>query len=702
MSGESYLLGLVVLVAIAGPLWLVARRMRAVLVPAWSGPQAWLADAVVGVALFEAIAQLLGTVGQFRRGPMVAAALGSLLVTGAAVSVRRRGVRNSVRDGVRDGVRSGRNFPVEDQGLRARSKLAIVLGATLVVAIPWLAQTVGAFRTGVLGYDSLNYHLPFAAHFFQTGRTSSLYYTFTDINSAFPANAELIHAVGMVALRRDLLSPVVNLGWLGLALLAAWSAHPRHRVRLATLAGVGVLLSSPLFVVFDGGRATNDLAAIALFLTSIALLLHGSGERAPTALAAVACGMALATKLTMVVPVVALTVGVIASVTRGNRLKTTRVWVPWLVVTGSYWYLRDLVATGNPVPALHLGIGPLSFPTPRLTQPYRSYTVAHYLADVHVWRSWFLPGMHDSFGWAWPVIVGFAAAGWVLALVRGDRMLRMLGAVGIASFLGYLVTPFGAGGPKGRPLLFANDLRFAFPALALGLLLLPRVLPRSPVVRRRVFPALLAIALVNDLVYSLRSRVSLFAVALALELVAFVIVVGLALVWAKGSRRLLASLACVLALGAATAGWAVQRSYLTHRYANVNHDLPYASAPRAELAALYGWVRNVSHARIALAGLGISYPLVGADLSNEVQYIGHRGPHGEFSNVKSCPEWRRLLTKGRYDFVVISANNNKAGEPAEASWTRSDTAAATLVVRAGTASVYRVTGEFDPNGCGPS
>jgi hypothetical protein len=692
VSGESYLLGLVVIVAIAGPLWLVARRLRAGLIPDWSGPQAWLADAVVGVALLEAIAQLLGTAGQFRRGPMVAAALGSLPAVWALTSARGRGAQVQER--------SGRRLGAEDQRLHLRSKLAFALVSTFIVAIPWLAQTVSSLRTGVLGYDSLNYHLPFAAHFFQTGRVSSLYYTFTDINSAFPANAELLHAVGMVAFRRDVLSPVVNLGWLGLALLAAWCAHQQHRVRLATLVGVGILLSSPLFVVFDGGRATDDLAAIALFLTSIALLLNGVGGRAPTALAAVASGMALATKLTMVVPVVALTVGVIASATRGDRLKTARVWMPWLVATGSYWYVRNLVATGTPIPALHLGIGPVSFPTPRLTQPYRSYTVAHYLADVHVWRSWFVPGLHDSFGWAWPVIVGLSAAGWVLAIARGDRVLRMLGAVGVASFLGYLVTPFGAGGPKGRPLLFASDLRFAFPALALGLLLLPRVLPRSAVVRRRVLPALLAIALVNDLVYSVRSRVSVFVAALALELAAAAIVGGLALVSSNGSRRLLASLVCVLVLVAATAGWAVERSYFKDRYANVEHDVPYASAPRAELAALYGWVRHVSHARIALAGLGISYPLVGADLSNEVQYIGHRGPHGEFSDVRTCPEWRRLLTDGHYDYVVISANNSKAGEPVAASWTRSDTAAATLVVRAGTASVYRVTGDFDPNGCG--
>jgi hypothetical protein len=496
MSGATYLLGVVVLIAIVWPLWLAARHLRARVVPEWSGPPALLADVVVGLALLQAGAQLLGTVGQFRRGPMVAVALGSWLAVVAVTAVRRGGAQKADP--------SHQEVLGTHQRTRRTPRLAILLALTFVVSIPWLAQTISALRTGVLGYDSLDYHLPFAARFFQTGRVTSLYFTFPGIDTAFhPVNAELVHAVGMLALRRDFLSPIVNLGWLSLALLAAWCAHPQRSAGPATLAGVGILLSSPLFVVFGGGRATNDLAGIALFLSAVALLLNGGGRRSATGLAAVAAGMALATKLTMVIPVIALTVGVIACAGRGHRLKSARVWVPWLAVTGSYWYVRNLVIVGNPVPALHLGIGPLSFPSPRLTQPYRSYTVAHYLADVHVWRSWFLPGLHDSFGWAWPVIVGLAAAGWIMALVRGDRFLRMLGMVGIISFLGYLVTPAGAGGPKGRPVLFANDVRFAFPALALGLLLLPRVLPKTTLVGRRLVPALLAIALVIDLAYSL-------------------------------------------------------------------------------------------------------------------------------------------------------------------------------------------------------
>ncbi len=154
----------------------------------------------------------------------------------------------------------------------------------------------------------------------------------------------------------------------------------------------------------------------------------------------------------------------------------------------------------------------------------------------------------------------------------------------------------------------------------------------------------------------------------------------------------------MLVIGAG-AGWVVQHSYLSDRYSDVAHDLPYASAPRAELVALYGWVRHVSDARIALGGLGISYPLFGADLSNHVQYIGHKGPHGAFDRVSTCREWRQLLNEGDYDYVVVSANTRAAKEPVEAEWTRSDPAAA-VVLRVGTASVFRVSGTFDADGCG--
>ncbi len=680
MSVESYLVGIGALVAIIAAVALAARRLRDHFFPEWSGAPGLLVASVLGLALLVTLAQVMGTIGQLRRGPLVLVALVACLVVLAITPARR------VRD--------------RDRSRTSRQNL-LIFGVVLVATTPWIARTFGSLRTGVLGYDSLDYHLPFAARYFQTGRITSLAFTFPGLDTAFhPANSELLHGVGMVALARDTLSPAMNLGWLSLALLAAWCAGRRRNVAPMTLAVVLVLLSTPLFVAFIAGRATNDIAGIALFLAAVAVLLNDEDSRRSTALAAIACGLALGTKLTMVIPVIALTAGVIVVARRGGRAATARIWLSWLVVTGGYWYVRNLVIVGNPIPALHLGIGPLAFPTPRLTQPYRSFTVAHYLADVSVWRSWFLPGLHDCFGWAWPVIVGLAATGWVLALARGDRILRMLGVVGVVSFLGYLVTPSGAGGAEGRPVLFANDLRFAFPALVLGLVLLPLVVSRTSQFARVWLPALVAIAFLNDALYWTDIRGNLVAVALAAELAVLGVMVVLTRVVPRRPSRVLVASGCALLLGiGAFGGWLVQHSYLSDRYAGVAHDAPYASAPRPELAALYGWVRHVSDARIALAGLGISYPLFGADLSNHVQYVGHEAPHGAFDRVRSCREWRQRLNDGRYDFVVVSANARGAIEPVEARWTRSDPAAAP-VLHVGTASVFRVSGAFGTSGCG--
>src|SRR5437879_5890263 len=132
VSDETYLLGVVVLVAVVGPLRIAARRLRARVVPDWSGAPAWIADVVVGLALLEAGAQLLGTVGQFRRGPLVAAALGTWLAVFAATSPRRG--RSQIHE-----LSSRRATAGENQRMRLGAWLAIALGLTVIVSIPWLA-----------------------------------------------------------------------------------------------------------------------------------------------------------------------------------------------------------------------------------------------------------------------------------------------------------------------------------------------------------------------------------------------------------------------------------------------------------------------------------------------------------------------------------------------------------------------------------
>ena len=77
------------------------------------------------------------------------------------------------------------------------------------------------------GFDSTWYHGPFAAGFFQSGDTLDLHFIAPQFLAWFyPANAEIFHAVGMLAFGRDLLSPLLNLGWFVGCLLAVLVHRP--------------------------------------------------------------------------------------------------------------------------------------------------------------------------------------------------------------------------------------------------------------------------------------------------------------------------------------------------------------------------------------------------------------------------------------------------------------------------------------------
>ena len=106
--------------------------------------------------------------------------------------------------------------------------------------------------TGMTGFDSTWYHGPFAAGFFQSGNTIDLHFIAPQFLAWFyPANSEVVGAIGMLAFHRDLLSPLLNLGWLLGCLLACWCIGRPFRVAPWSLALGAIALQRP------GPRATR-------------------------------------------------------------------------------------------------------------------------------------------------------------------------------------------------------------------------------------------------------------------------------------------------------------------------------------------------------------------------------------------------------------------------------------------------------------
>ena len=127
---------------------------------------------------------------------------------------------------------------------------------------------------------------------------------------------------------------------------------------------------------------------------------------------------------------------------------------------------------------------------------------------------------------------------------------------------------------------------------------------------------------------------------------------------AIAARRAPRATVVVTAIAALAIAYPVAHHYDVRRYAGD----PVAT-----------WADSVHRASIAIAGFNLQFGLFGRDVSNRVQYIGRRGPHGAFHESPSCTEWRRALRDGKYDYVVVSSQLGDAGAH-EVAWTASDPA----------------------------
>ena len=687
MSVARFGLGLALAAICLLPLVWGAVAARRSLLPGWNGAPARLAECVLALSAVILVLEGLGLVGLLKPLPV---ALGCL-AAGAAMGAVAARVAGSGGAGT---VTAAPAAPPPDrlQVVAAQIGCAVVAGA-------WATRLLPAIDQGMTGADTVWYHLPQAAGFVQESSITHVQFFETGAGTAFyPATSGLIHALGMLWMGNDFLSLFVNFGWLALALLAAWCiGRPYGKGPLCVL-GATLLLATPVMVETLPGGAYNDLVGLALLLASAAFLVNGGPTGRSGLLAALAAGPALGTKLTMAAPIAVLAVGVVAIVPRGERLRVALTWAVALLTLGGLWYVRNLVAFGNPVPAAGLELGPISLPSPPLTE--LTYAPVHYFAQDGVWRETFLPGLRDAFGPAWWALLGLAAAGMVAAALgtRG-RVVRVLGLVALVSGVAVIFTPQGLG-TEDDPLFFKFNLRYPTPALMLGLVLLP-LAPRLERGRARVLlpGALLAVLAVTQLdpaIWPTELRDGRFAEPPSGGTALGGVAIGAAVLvaaWAGlGGRRPVAALAVVASLVAAVGGYALQRHYLDQRYTDYQ--------PMPGVAA---WARDVEDARIGIAGFFIQYPLYGLDLSNRVDYVARHGPHGAFTRIESCRDWRRALNEGGYDYVVTTPfnypGNLRGDQPEEAGWTGSDPAARLVLRDRRLVSLYRLSGRLDPDAC---
>jgi len=482
---------------------------------------------------------------------------------------------------------------LRDRLRRAPEPKPPVTAADVGLAGALVAAMVIRLRAGLhkrlFLYDALSYHLHVPASWLAAGRLIIVPAVFGDPSSAYaPSNLELWFAFLMAPLHADYLASSGQLPFAALGALAvAAAAREAGARREAALGGAAAFLMVP--EVWQQARtAMTDLGMATLLLGCLPFLfrLRRQPRAADLLAVAAALGLAIGTKYAaapLALPFLAAAV----LVSRRGRFTAPVVFAAAavLLATGGFWYLRNLMVTGNPwYPVATLGLPGLY--------------------DRAAMRGWDYHLPVDELG-ALGDILGAAGFGFSAAVVAAFARVRppleaALALAVVAIF--WLLIPY-------------QESRFMMAGFGLGALAIGRAAARPPA-------ALgwggLVLALLGELM-ALPSpdRLALLPIGL------------LAAAGAHLWRH-------VPARARRPAGWTLGLAASAVLLVPVARGLPAHRRGAdpvllgGDLDASWAWFgAHVHGTTVAYTGTNLAFPLWGPDLSNRVVYVNVAGAAGD-------------------------------------------------------------------------
>jgi hypothetical protein len=238
----------------------------------------------------------------------------------------------------------------------------------------------------MINYDSLWYHLPIMARWYQEGafiRMEDFMRTgvwTTDQITFYPFNWEILCTLFAMPFQEDFLVALPNLIiWLVLGLSIYAVSCLIGATRVYSLAATALVLTTPLILQHINSLHV-DLPFAAFFMTStyFALSYHKTRSPSDVALFVISSGLLLGTKMSAVgygiLPVLVLLLLEIQAAVIDKRApklfnQPVRIAVPVLLfgaaccfLIGGFWYLKNWIEVGNPLGDVRVQVAGFSFP----------------------------------------------------------------------------------------------------------------------------------------------------------------------------------------------------------------------------------------------------------------------------------------------------------------------------------------------------
>jgi hypothetical protein len=534
--------------------------------------------------------------------------------------------------------------------------LALVIAAAIQLGLRSLMLAVKVVSDGPI------YHLYFAARWWKAGNLALIAAPFGESAATyFPANGDLWFTWLMASWGGDRLARIGQAPFLVLAALAAYGcARATGSGSSASAIATCWFVSSTPLLIFSFEPNVDTIFVAGYMLATYFFLQGVRQERGTPAicLGALAAGGALATKpvgLVFVPPLLALALGQVLRQSAPPRIKIVRATAILLLplVTGGYWYLRNLIVAGNPVYPLQVELlGHTLWPGWYGREAMRQSVYHIPLGNWRALGDTLLAVLDPRLA---PLWIAGLCLGWMLRGVgpgENRRAIAWLSILAVLNVLLYWVC-----------IPYRTQQRFMLQALGLAVAPLASLLDRTAWLRVAA-AVLLALHLLTPETWPVAVREDAIpwdltplipnAVAAPLPLFPRLKTAMTAHVSGESDMRLLTLLAVMIAALFATGSW---NAFWRQQTRSRRH---LAAALTASLVLfLTGWVdfeaggfdrrfefyppfpdfyagwlhldarSGPKGCRVAYAGTNLPYYLLGANLRNDVRYI----------NIDEHPNW---------------------------------------------------------------
>jgi hypothetical protein len=347
----------------------------------------------------------------------------------------------------------------------------------LAAALLWRVAT-----RPITDWDSLSYHLPAMAKWYQT---KSLTMPDADQISRYPYNWEVLCALFLMPFREDFLAAVPNvLSWGMMGLAVYCLSLQVGATRLRSMAAACLVLTLP-HVIENVNTMHIDLPFAAFFMAGLyfAVLFHRTRNVAHCALFLTSLGMLCGIKMSGPV-YAALLFGVWVLMEVFLRQSAIRPFQSLdiallsvlsglgFLLLGGYWYVRNYSEVGNPFGLLKMQVaGVTMFPGSLDMDKIRRTTIASLFEPTN-FAHWTIllgrikNGLHFPF-----LVMGLHTLALPLAFALGRKGIKaahLVGLMGLLLSTGFLywTTPYSgtstAGGTELTPWI-GQAFRYAFP-----------------------------------------------------------------------------------------------------------------------------------------------------------------------------------------------------------------------------------------------